>query len=112
MLHVCHAGQAIGKLRNVRRAAGCLEVSGAAQIFDNRHQIDALLQFAQADHALENVAVLRKEEVLGAHALDRGVQGMVIQENCAQDASFGFQIVGQRAFERGVAGHVFRFSFA
>ena len=51
------------------------------------------------DHALENVAVLRKEEILGAQPLDGGIQRVIIEQNRAENAAFGFEIVRKRTFE-------------
>jgi hypothetical protein len=70
--------------------------------------------FAKRDHAFENVAVLRKEEIFGAQALDGSVQRVIIQQDCAQNAAFGLDIVRKRTFDADVgAGHLdIRFIFA
>ncbi len=71
----------------------------AAQVLHQRDGIDGLLLFAELNHAFENVPVLRKEEILGAQALDGGVQRVIIEQNRAQNAAFGFDIVRQRSFD-------------
>ena len=66
------------------------------------------------DHAFENVPVLRKEEIFGAQALDGGVQRVIVQQDCAQNAAFGFDIVRKRTFDADVSGShlAVRFIFA
>ena len=51
------------------------------------------------------LAMLRKEEILGAQALDGGVQRVIIEQDGAENAAFGFEIVRERTFESGIAGH-------
>ena len=49
--------------------------------------------------------MLRQKEIFGAQALDGGVQRVIIEQNSAENAAFGFEIVRKRAFESGIAGH-------
>ena len=99
VLHVGDARQTLGKLRDISDAAGGFELAAAAEIFHQRDGIDGLLLFTELHHVLEDVAVLRKEKVLGAESLDGGVQRVIIEQHGAEDAALGFQIVRQRAFE-------------
>jgi hypothetical protein len=64
-----------------------------------------LLFFSELDHALKNLAMLGKEEILGADFFDRGVQRVIVEDDCAKDAALGFQIMGKRAFEGSFVCH-------
>jgi hypothetical protein len=64
-----------------------------------------LLLFAELHHALEDVPVLWKEEILAAEALDRGVERVVIEQNGAEDAALSFEIVRERSFDCRVGRH-------
>ena len=75
------------------------------QILHQRDDIDGLLLFAKLQHALENLAVLRKEKILGLELFHRGVQCVVIQQDRAEDAAFGFEVMRQRTFECDIARH-------
>jgi hypothetical protein len=55
--------------------------------------------FAEMDHALEDVPVLRKKEVLRTQAFHGGIECVIIEQHRAQDAALGFDIAGQRPFE-------------
>ena len=57
-------------------------------------------------HALENLAMLRKKEIFGFNLFYRGVKRVVVEKDCAQNAALRFQIVRQRFFECGIAGHL------
>jgi len=57
------------------------------------------------------VAVLRKKEILGLQALDRGVQRVVIEQDRAQDASSASILCG-RGRSRVVSLAMIRFIFA
>ena len=75
-----------------------LQLAPAAEVLHQSNGVNGLLLFSQLDHALENLAVLRKKEILRAQFFDGGVERMIIEENCAEDAALGFQIVRERAF--------------
>ena len=66
VLDVRHARQAVGKLREIRDAAGRFEFAAAREVLHQRDRVDGLLLFAELHHALENVPVLRKKEILRA----------------------------------------------
>ncbi len=66
VVHVRHARQAVGQLRKIRDAARGFEFPAADEILHQRDRVDGLLLLAQLHHALENVPVLRKEEILRA----------------------------------------------
>jgi hypothetical protein len=56
--------------------------------------------------------MLWEKEILRAQLLNSGIQRVIVEEDRAQDAAFGFEIVRKRSFECGVAGHSVRFLFA
>ena len=50
--------------------------------------------------------VMLVEKIFGPQLLNRGVQDVVVEQDRAQDAAFGFGVLGQRSFECGGAcGH-------
>jgi hypothetical protein len=59
----------------------------------------------ELNHALENLAVLREKEIFRAQLFDGRVEGMIIEKDGAEDAAFGFEIVGERAFDRSPCGN-------
>jgi len=60
----------------------------------------------ELNHALKDLAVLRKEEILRSQLFDGCVEGMIIKKDGAEDAALRFEIMGERAFDRGVScGH-------
>ena len=74
VLDVGDARQAVRQLRKIRNAAGGFEFAAAGEVFHQRDDVDGLLLFGELDHALENLAMLREEEILGAQLFDGGVQ--------------------------------------
>ncbi len=58
-------------------------------------------------HALEDVPVLREEEVLRAKDLDCGIERVIIEQNRAENAAFGFEVLRERAFEGCIASHAY-----
>ena len=105
MLHVGHARQTIRKLRKVCDAAGSFQLAAAREVFHQRDHVDGLLLLAKLDHALEYLAMLRQEEILGADFFDGSVQRVVIQQNRAENAALGLEIIRKRAFDSGVSRH-------
>jgi len=65
-----------------------------------------LLGFAERDHLIEDAAVLIEEEVFRAEIFDGGVEGVVVEENGAQDGTLGVEVVGEGLFESGIHGHI------
>ncbi len=106
VLHVRDARQPIRQLRNICDATGRFEHAVAAQGLHQRHRIDCMPLFAELHHAFENVAVLRKEEILGAKAFDGGIQRVIVEQHGAEDAALGFDVAGQRSFEGDFGRHL------
>ena len=48
------------------------------------------------------MSMLRKKEIFRAQFLNGCVEGMIIEEDGAEDAAFCFKIVRERAFDRSV----------
>ena len=99
------ARQAVSELREVGDAARRFQFAAPGQVLHQGHDIDGLLPFAKLQHAFEDLAVLRKEKILGFDLFHRGVQCMVIQQDRAEDAAFGFEVMRQRFFEGDIARH-------
>jgi hypothetical protein len=49
--------------------------------------------------------VLIEKEVFGAEILDGRVEGVVVEENGAEDGALGVEIVRKGLFENGINGH-------
>ena len=94
VLDIRDSRHAIHELREIRRAARRIEFAAAMQILGERDQIDGLLRFSEGHHPLEDAAMLVEEEIVGAKLLHRRVQHVVVEQNSAENAAFGFQIVG------------------
>ena len=99
VLHVGDARQPVGQLRNVRHAARRFEHPVAAEVLHQRDRVDRVALFGELDHALEDVAMLGKEEILGTQPLHGGIQHVIIEQHRAQDAALRFDIAGKRSFE-------------
>ncbi len=96
VLHVGHARDAIGKLRQIGDPAGCFHLPAAAQFFTQGDQINGLLQLGERDHAAQKYGGFDREKVFGAEALHGGIQSVVIEKNGAEDGALGIKILGQR----------------
>jgi hypothetical protein len=69
-----------------------------------------LLAFAERDHLVENAAVLLQEKIFWLEIFDGGVEGVIIEENGAENGAFSVEILRQGAFESGLSGHKDSFS--
>ena len=109
MLDVRNARHAIGQRSQVWRAPGRFQFALAVQFVGQCHQVDGLLVFAEDHHVREDAAVLVEEKILGSQGFDGGIQRVIVQDDSAEHGAFRFEIVRQRLFKGGLAGH---FSFA
>jgi len=82
------------------------------QAFAERDQIDGLLRLRKFNDALENPTVLVKEKVIAFYFLNGNVQGMIVEEDSAEDAALRASAVRERTFESRILGHLIRFIFA
>jgi hypothetical protein len=64
-----------------------------------------VLLLAKIDHAFEDAAMLREEEVLGFQMFDGGVERVIIEKHSAENAAFSFEVMRERAFDRAVGSH-------
>jgi hypothetical protein len=65
-----------------------------------------LLAFAEGDHLREDAAVLVEEEIFGLEIFDGGVEGVVVEDDGAEDGTLGVEVVGERLFEGGIGGQL------
>ncbi len=83
------------------------------ELFCKRDQVNGLLALAQRDHLRVDAPMLVQEEILGTQILDRGIEGVVIQKNRAEDGALRVQVVRKGLLEDGVGRHFrIRFTFA
>ncbi len=105
MLHVGDARHAVGERSEIGRAAGSVQIAAAVQFFRERDEVNGLLAFAERDHLGENAAMLIEEEIFGLQMLDGGIERVVIEDDGAEDGTFGVEIIGEGLFENGVGRH-------
>ena len=105
VLDVGRARHAVDERGDVGRAANLVELARATELFLERHQIDRVAALGELDHLVEDAAVRVAEEILRVDHLGGEVEGVVVQENRAEDGPFGFEIVRKRAFGDGEFGH-------
>ena len=78
--------------------AGPPTSSRSPELLFERHQIDRVAAFDELDHLVEDAAVRVAEEILRVDDLGREVEGVVVEEDRAENGSFGFKVVRERAF--------------
>ena len=105
VLDVGRARHAVDERRDVRRPADFVELARPAQLFLERHQIDRIAALGELHHLVEDAAVCVAEEIGRVDHLGGEIEGVVVEENRAQDGAFRFEIVRQRAFGDGGIGH-------
>jgi hypothetical protein len=82
------------------------------EFFGQRDEVNGLLGFAERNHLRKDAAMLIEKEIFGAEILDGGVEGVVVEENGAEDGALGVEVIGERLFESGVHGHKRSLAFA
>src|SRR6185436_2001156 len=75
------------------------------QLFPERDEIDGVAAFAQLDHLLEDPPVRVAVEVSGGEDLGGLVEGVVVDEHCAEYGALRFEIVRQRTVDCSCLGH-------
>lgn len=106
VLHVRRARKAICQLGEIRNAAGGIEFATTSEVVHQGDDVDGLLMLCELNHALKDLAVLGEKEILRAQFFDGRVEGVIVEENCAEDAALRFEIVRKRALDRSVCcGH-------
>ncbi len=68
----------------------------AHELVLERDQIDRLAAVGQPDHLLENPAVRIAEEIQGIEDFGGLVEGLVVDQDGAEDALLGFEVVRER----------------
>ena len=104
VLDVGNFGHAIGERGEIGRAAGSFEIAAAMELFGEGDEVDGLLGFAERNHLREDAAVLIEKEIFRAEILDGGVEGVVVEQNGAEDGALGVEIIGEGLFESGLRG--------
>ena len=104
VLDVGDVRHAVHQLRDVRRAADRFQFAAALQLLGQRHEIDGLLRFAERDHLLVDAAVMIVEKIFGLELFDGGIDGVVVEQDRAENAALRLDVVGQGTFERCACG--------
>src|SRR6267143_5358392 len=112
VLDVGDARHAIGEGGEIGRAAGGFEIAAAVKLFGESDEVDGLLAFTEGDHLGEDAAMLIEEEIFGLEIFDGGVEGVVVEDDGAEDGTLGVEVVWEGLFEGGVGWHLVLSIFA
>src|SRR5690606_10278816 len=105
VLDVGGTRHAVGQAADVGRPAHVVELARSRQLVLQRDQVDRQAPLRQADHLVEDPPVRVAEEVLGVDDLGRLVEGVVVDQDGAENALLGFEVVRQRAIHGGLKGY-------
>ena len=105
VLDVGRVRHAVDETSNVGRATHLIQVARAPEFLLQSDEIDDLTALAQANHLVEDPAMRVAVEVAGVDQLGREVEGLVTDEDGAEHALLGFQIVWERALRDSGFGH-------
>ena len=103
--HVGDARNPIDERGKVRRAARGFEFAAAMQFFAKRDEVNGLLGFAKRNHLIKHALMLRQEKIFGLERLDGGVEGIIVEQDGAEDGALSVEIARQWPFECSVARH-------
>ena len=92
---------AVDERRDVGRPADFLEVARAAQLLLEGDEIDRIAALGELHHLVENPPVRIAEEIVRVDHFGGEIERVVVEQDRAEDGSFGFQIVRERAFGDG-----------
>ena len=100
VLDVGGAGHAVDEPRDVRRSADAVEVARPGELVLEGDEVDDLAPLVQVHHLVEHAAVGVAEEVVGVNQLGRLVEGVVLDQDRAEDATLRLEVVGKRPLGR------------
>ena len=98
VLDVGGARHAVGQRGDVGGAADFVELTAARQLLAQRHEIDGLAALAERDHAVEDAPVRVAKEVAPVDVLGGLVEGVVVDQDGAEDGFLGVETVRERTF--------------
>ncbi len=101
VLDVGRPRHAVGERADVGGAADLVELARPGQLVLQRDEIDRLAPIGQRDHLLEDAPVRVAEEIRRVDDLGRLVERLVVDEDRAEHALLGFEIVRQGAIGHG-----------
>ncbi|HXZ11863.1 MAG TPA: hypothetical protein VEG64_05680, partial [Candidatus Sulfotelmatobacter sp.] len=93
MLHIRHARESVGQLREIGYSARGFEFAACSELIHQQDSINTLLTHIQPDHALENSAMLLQEKILCADFLDRNTESTIIENDGAEDAALRLYVM-------------------
>ena len=73
-------------------------LAAARELLFQRDEVDRLAALVERDHAIEDAPVRVTVEVAPVDDLRRGVEGVVVDEDRAENRAFRFEIVWKRTF--------------
>jgi hypothetical protein len=101
VLDVGRPRHAVRQRRDVGRAAHFLQFAGSRELILDGDEIDRFVPVDQLDDDVEQPPVRIPEEVLGVDDLGGLVEDRVVDEDGAENALLGFEIMGQGAVGHG-----------
>ena len=99
VLDVGRLRHAVDERRHVGRPAHIVQLAATRELLFQRDEVDRRAALAERDHPIEDAPVRVAVEVAAVDHLRRGVEGVVVDEDRAEDRAFGFQIVRKRTFD-------------
>jgi len=79
-------------------AADLLELARSSELLLQGHEIDRVAPVGELHHLVEDALVRLAEEIDRVDHFRREVERVVVQQNGAENRSFGFEIVRERTF--------------
>ena len=98
VLDVGRARHAVDERGDVGGAADLVELVRSPELLLQRDQIDRVAALRQPDHLVEDAAVRVAKEIGGVDDLGGEVEGVVVQQDRAEDRAFGFEVVRECSF--------------
>ena len=106
MLHVRDARHPVHQLRQIGVPAGAFQLPGPAHVFGQRYQVDGVVRLVEIDHPLENSPVPVMEKILRTDFFNSRVDGLIVEQDGAEDGALGLQVVRQGPFECKCSAHL------
>ena len=98
VLDVGRPGHTVNESRDVRRAADFFDLTRSGQLVLERDQVDGVAPLGELHHLVEDAAVGVAEEIARIDHFRGEVEGVVVQQDGAEDRPFGLEVVRECPF--------------
>src|SRR5579862_4288650 len=99
MFQIRNSRHSVHQLRQICRSTGGFELAFSPQLVAKRDEVNGLLRLAQLNHVIEDAAMRVEKEILRLELLNGRVEHVVLDQNGAEDAALGFEVLRQRPFQ-------------